>query len=202
MTRSGCATDSGRIDGVPGGYRLRVQSQSTITQKQQESGQPRSGQQEENTRDRLAREVSELARRHGVTIAVAESLTGGMVASALAASEAASEWFRGSLVAYSSEVKHEVLDVPDGPVVSAEAATAMARGVRRLLGADVAVAVTGAGGPDPQDGQDPGTVYVGVDDGADGRVHELDLDGDPEDIIVQAADGTLGELLDALRARG
>jgi nicotinamide-nucleotide amidase len=173
---------------VPAGYGLGVQSQSTTPQ--------------ENARDRLAREVSELARRHGLTVAVAESLTGGTVATALAAAEAASEWFRGSLVAYSSEVKHEVLGVPDGPVVSAEAAAAMACGVRRLLGADVAVAVTGAGGPGSQDGQDPGTVYVGVHDGADGRVQELDLDGNPQEIIVRATEGTLSELLDALRAEG
>ena len=156
---------------------------------------------EDVTRDRLAGEVSELARKHRLSIAVAESLTGGMVASALAAAEAASQWFRGSLVAYSSEVKHEVLGVPPGPVVTAEAAEAMARGVRRLLGADVAVAVTGAGGPDPQDGQEPGTIFVGLDDGTDVQVHELHLDGDPREISMTAAETTLRALLEALRSR-
>ncbi|HEY4418001.1 MAG TPA: CinA family protein [Pseudonocardia sp.] len=156
---------------------------------------------DEVTRDRLAGEVSELAREYELSIAVAESLTGGMVASALAAAEAASQWFRGSLVAYSSEVKHEVLGVPPGPVVSGEAAAAMARGVRRLLGADVAVAVTGAGGPDPQDGQEPGTVVVGVDDGTDVQVHELHLDGDPQEISTTAAETTLRALLEAVRSR-
>lgn len=58
--------------------------------------------------------MSDLARSSGRTIAVAESLTGGMVATALAAAEAAGEWSRGSLVAYSSEAKHELLGVPDG----------------------------------------------------------------------------------------
>jgi nicotinamide-nucleotide amidase len=77
----------------------------------------------------------------------------------------------------------------------------MARGVRRLLGADVAVAVTGAGGPASQDGQDPGTVYVAVDDGADQRVQELHLDGDPEEISVAAAEATLRTLLDALSSQ-
>jgi nicotinamide-nucleotide amidase len=156
---------------------------------------------DEVTRDRLAGEVSELAREHRLSIAVAESLTGGMTASALAAAEAASQWFRGSLVAYASEVKHEVLGVPPGPVVSAEAAEAMARGVRRLLGADVAVAVTGAGGPDPQDGQEPGTIFVGLDDGTDIQVRELHLDGDPQEISVTAAETTLCALLEALRSR-
>jgi nicotinamide-nucleotide amidase len=150
-------------------------------------------------RDRIAGEVSEEARRRGVTVAVAESLTGGMVATALAAADAASEWFRGSLVAYSSEVKHELLDVPDGPVVSAEAAEAMAAGVRRLLGADVAVAVTGSGGPAAQDGQEPGTVYVAVDDGSGVRVQRLDLEGEPSEICARSAESTLRLLLDWLR---
>jgi nicotinamide-nucleotide amidase len=150
-------------------------------------------------RDRLAGEVSEEARRRGLTVAVAESLTGGMVATALAAAEAAAEWFRGSLVAYSSEVEHDVLAVPDGPVVSAGAAEAMAAGVRRLLAADVAVAVTGSGGPSAQDGQEPGTVYVAVDDGSVTEVQRLDLDGDPGEICARSAEGTLRMLLDGLR---
>ena len=151
--------------------------------------------------EELAARVSELARRHGVTVAVAESLTGGNVAVALAAAEAAGEWFRGSLVAYSSEVKHEVLAVPEGPVVSAEAADAMARGVRKLLGADVAVGVTGAGGPDPQDGQEPGTVFVAVDDGEQQRLQRLELAGDPQEVLVAAAAATLSMLVERLEAR-
>jgi nicotinamide-nucleotide amidase len=149
-------------------------------------------------RDRLAAEISEHARRRGRTVAVAESLTGGMVATSLAAAEAAGEWFRGSLVAYSSEVKHTVLDVPDGPVVSAEAAEAMAAGVRRLLGADVAVAVTGSGGPSAQDGHDPGTVYMAVDDGSATRVQRLDLHGEPGEICADSAEHALRLLLDGL----
>jgi nicotinamide-nucleotide amidase len=157
------------------------------------------GRVQSEVRDRLAGEISEEARRRGRTVAVAESLTGGMVATALAAADAASEWFRGSLVAYSSEVKHEVLDVPEGPVVSAEAAEAMAAGIRRLLAADVAVAVTGSGGPSAQDGQEPGTVYVAVDDGSATRVHRLDLDGEPSEICASSAEHTLRLLLDGLR---
>src|SRR3954464_14954183 len=111
-----------------------------------------SGRVDEDTRRKRAEQVGELALARGWTIAVAESLTGGMIASALAQAEQASEWFRGSLVAYSSAVKHEVLGVPAGPVVSAEAAQAMAARVRELLMADFAVAITGAGGPSAQDG--------------------------------------------------
>ena len=152
-----------------------------------------------DVRDELAAEISGEARRRGLTVAVAESLTGGMVASALAAAESAAEWFRGSLVAYSSDVKHEVLGVPDGPVVSPAAAEAMATGARRLLAADVAVAVTGSGGPSAQDGQEPGTVYLAVDLGSTTRVRRLDLDGEPSVICSRSAEETLRLLLDGLR---
>jgi nicotinamide-nucleotide amidase len=152
-------------------------------------------------RDELAARVSELARRHNVTVAVAESLTGGNVATALAAAKAASQWFRGSLVAYSSEVKYEVLGVPEGPVVSAEAAETMAGGVRKLLRADVAVGVTGTGGPQPQDGQPPGTVFVAVDDGSERRVRHLSLEGEPPEVVMKAAGKTLEMLVDRLEAR-
>ena len=128
---------------------------------------PEAGPDHEEARSALAERIGRLASDVGLTIGVAESLTGGMIASALAVASGSGEWFRGSVVAYHSDVKHDVLDVPPGPVVSAEAAAAMARGARRLLGADVAVAVTGAGGPDPQDGREPGTVFLAVDsDGA------------------------------------
>jgi nicotinamide-nucleotide amidase len=150
------------------------------------------------TRERLAAEVSRRARERGRTVAVAESLTGGMIAVDLAAAEAASEWFRGSLVAYASETKHEVLGVPDGPVVSAEAAGAMARGIRRLLNADLAVAVTGAGGPGSQDGRDPGTVFLAVQDGDDVEVLRLDLDGSPEEICSATAEAALRALVERL----
>jgi nicotinamide-nucleotide amidase len=156
---------------------------------------------DENGRDALAAEVARLAQDSGRTVAVAESLTGGMVAATLARAEASSRWFRGALVAYASEVKRELLDVPEGPVVSATAAAAMARGARRLLGADVAVATTGAGGPSPQDGVPPGTVYVAVavEDG-DREVRRLALEGEPSEVCAAAAAEALRGLVAALRA--
>ncbi|MBW0097814.1 nicotinamide-nucleotide amidohydrolase family protein, partial [Pseudonocardia sp. KRD-184] len=93
----------------------------------------------EDLRAAAADAVSSRCRDEGRTVAVAESLTGGMVSQALAVAQGSAQWFRGGLVAYSSDVKHEVLGVPEGPVVSAAAAVAMARGVRSLLRADVAV---------------------------------------------------------------
>jgi nicotinamide-nucleotide amidase len=153
---------------------------------------------DQDVRTELAGRIAELAREQGLTVAVAESLTGGMLAQPLAAAPGASEWFRGALVAYSSEVKHDVLDVPPGPVVSAEAAVAMARGVRRLLGADLAVAVTGAGGPDPEDGRDPGTVFLAVAREHGDDVRRLLLDGDPGEILAATAEHALQMLVDAL----
>ncbi len=81
---------------------------------------------DERQRHDLAARIAELAAADGVRIAVAESLTGGLIACALAASPGAGQWFRGSVVAYDSDVKHDVLGVPPGPVVSATAASAMA----------------------------------------------------------------------------
>ena len=106
--------------------------------------------------------VAKRLLERGATLAVAESLTGGLVASRLVNVPGASDWFRGAVVSYASDVKHTVLGVPEGPVVSAAAAGAMAEGVRRLLRADVGLGVTGVAGPDPQEGQPPGTVFMAV----------------------------------------
>ena len=131
-------------------------------------------------------------------LAAAESLTGGMISTALAAAGRSSEWFLGSLVAYASQVKHDVLDVPEGPVVSAIAASAMARGVRRLLKADAAVAVTGAGGPGGQDGREPGTVFVAFDGGDEHRVLRLNLDDEPKIVCATTAVTALRVLIEGL----
>ena len=106
--------------------------------------------------------VARVLGADGLTLGLAESLTGGLAASRLVNVPGASRWFRGSVVSYASEVKFDVLGVPEGPVVSEEAARAMAEGARRVLGADVGLSITGVAGPDPQDDQPPGTVFVGL----------------------------------------
>ena len=135
----------------------------------------------------------------GLTLAVAESLTGGLVASRLVNVPGASEWFKGGVVAYDSEVKFSVLGVPRGPVVSAEAAKAMAEGVRELTGADVGLATTGVAGPDSQEGVAPGTVFMGVAGPGTGAPEAVEghLPGD-RDRVRQFA--TIS-LLDLLRRR-
>jgi nicotinamide-nucleotide amidase len=157
-----------------------------------------SGCADEDTRQKRAEQVGELALARGRTIAVAESLTGGMIASALARAHQASEWFRGSVVAYSTPVKHQLLEVPAGPVVSSDAATAMARSVRKLLLADISVAVTGAGGPSAQDGHEPGTVFLAVTGGDREQVLRLDLPGEPARVCAAATLAALNALVSAL----
>jgi nicotinamide-nucleotide amidase len=140
--------------------------------------------------------IAAAADERGLRIAVAESLTGGHLSARLAAGPEASTWFRGGVVAYSAEVKREVLGVGDVPVVSDECARSLAHGACDLLGADAAVAVTGVGGPDPQDGLDPGTVWWAVRAPAGTTVGCEHLDGDPEEVIeatVQLAVERLAE---------
>jgi nicotinamide-nucleotide amidase len=122
-----------------------------------------------------------IARRmlaHGLSLGLAESLTGGLIASRLVNVPGASKWFRGALVSYASDVKFDLLSVTPGPVVSAAAAEEMARGARRLLACDVALAVTGVAGPDEQDGQSPGTVFVGLALGDEVSRAQLRVPGD------------------------
>jgi PncC family amidohydrolase len=106
--------------------------------------------------------VLDLLRARGLTLAVAESVTGGLVGARLTAIAGASEVLRGGLVAYASDLKFALLGVPEGPVVSLAAAAAMAAGVRRLLKADVGLATTGVAGPSEQEGQPVGTVFLGL----------------------------------------
>lgn len=126
--------------------------------------------------DDIAGRIADEAMRSHCTVAVAESLTGGMLSSQLAAARRASEWFRGGIVAYATAVKHDLLDVPAGPVVSEAASVAMARGAARLLGAHISVAVTGVGGPGRQDDQPPGTVWIAIFRGGntEARLHHID----------------------------
>jgi nicotinamide-nucleotide amidase len=141
--------------------------------------------------------VVDLLRERGLTLGVAESLTGGLVGARLTAHAGAGDVVRGSIASYASEVKFDLLDVPEGPVVSEQAAAAMAEGARRVLHADVGIAVTGVAGPDEQDGQPVGTVFLAVamDDGTE--VVQTRLPGDRKRI----REFSTITLLDLLRRR-
>lgn len=125
-------------------------------------------------------------------VATAESCTAGAVAQALATGDGASDWLLGGVVSYHRDVKYELLGVRRGPVVNAPAADAMARGVCRVLGADVSVAITGAAGPDGQDGAEPGTVFVAFAIGGAGGdevhvdVEEHHFPGSPAEVCAAA----------------
>ncbi len=144
-------------------------------------------------------EVGRLLVAQGLTLAVAESLTGGLLASRIVAVPGASAWFRGGLVAYATDVKVALLDVPEGPVVSDAAACAMADGVRRRLGADVGLSTTGVAGPTEQDGEPPGTVWVGLAVGDDVSAIRMQLPGDRDRVrqmaVISAMDRLRRKLL-------
>ena len=138
-----------------------------------------------------ARLITTLESR-GLTVAVAESLTGGLLTSELIRTPGASAVVRGGIVAYDTELKHSLLGVDAGLLavygaVHADVARQMAVGVRTALTvadlpADIGIATTGVAGPDPQDGQPVGTVFVAIAIGMDIHVLELQLDGDREAI--------------------
>jgi nicotinamide-nucleotide amidase len=106
--------------------------------------------------------VLDLLRSKGWSLGLAESVTGGLVGARITEVSGASSVFRGSIVSYATEVKQTVLGVGDGPVVSESAALEMAHGARRVLGADVGLALTGVAGPDLQDGMPAGTLCIGL----------------------------------------
>ncbi|GAA1970056.1 CinA family protein [Isoptericola halotolerans] len=151
-----------------------------------------------------ARRILEAAGRHGWTIGVAESLTGGLVTAALVEVPGASSVLRGAVVAYATELKATLLDV-DGDLlaergaVDPDVARAMADGVRRATGADVGLATTGVAGPEPQDGRPPGLVYVAVVTPAAAAVRRLDVQADRMGVRTAAVGAVLGlatELVD------
>ncbi|MEV4616363.1 CinA family protein [Kitasatospora sp. NPDC049258] len=146
-------------------------------------------------------------RARGATLAVAESLTGGLLAAELVAVPGASLTFRGSVTAYATDLKASVLGVDEGllavhgavhPVVARQ----MAEGVRRLLGADYALATTGVAGPDPQDGQPVGAVHLALAGPAGTRVASPLLSGDRATIRQASVTASLELLLEHLAATG
>ena len=112
--------------------------------------------------DTMESVVLQMLRDRGLTLGLAESVTGGLVSGRLTNIAGASDVLRGGVVSYASEVKFDVLGVSKGPVVSPEAAVEMAVGAQRVLGADLGLSLTGVAGPAEQEGQRPGTLCIGV----------------------------------------
>lgn len=146
-------------------------------------------------------EVDRLLRKTGLTLAVAESCTGGLVSERITTISGASEHFKGAVVSYANEVKETLLSVPTDVIdemgaVSRETAIYMARNVRLTLGADLGISVTGIAGPTGGTPAKPvGLVYIALASAGDTRVEELHLKGDRERIRYQSSQ----HVLDLLR---
>lgn len=140
----------------------------------------------------------------GETLAVAESLTGGLVAATVVEIPGVSSVFRGGLVVYATDLKHSLAGVPAdllaerGPV-DADVALALARGVRERCGADWGLATTGVAGPEPQGGKPVGTVYVAVAGPVRAEVRHLQLDGPRAAVRTGSVVAALSLLTDELR---
>ncbi|ORT55002.1 CinA family protein [Streptomyces sp. CB03238] len=157
---------------------------------------------------RTAARALALLAESNQTVAVAESLTGGLVAAELTSVPGASKSFRGSVTAYATALKQDLLGVDAALLaqrgaVDPEVALQMAAGVRARLGAGWGIATTGVAGPEPQDGQPVGTVYVAVCGpvggplGA-GKVVALRLNGDRAEIRRESVRSVLELLADEL----
>ncbi|WP_367320449.1 CinA family protein [Streptomyces sp. HUAS ZL42] len=158
-----------------------------------------------------ATDVVRLLGVKGQTLAVAESLTGGLVAAEITSVPGASKVFRGSVTAYATELKHELLGVDatllaECGAVDPQVAAQMAAGARKALGADWGIATTGVAGPEAQDGQPVGTVFVAVDgpfgteagSAGGGKVEALRLNGDRAEIRMESVRSVLALLLKEL----
>ena len=128
--------------------------------------------------EQLAREVVDALRARGLKVAVAESLTGGLLMATLTEIPGVSDVLRGGAVTYATDTKASELGVDEdllqdrGPI-DPDVAVAMARGVRRRWHSDVGIATTGVAGPEPQDGHPVGEVYLAVADAAGDLVERL-----------------------------
>ncbi|MEV0196635.1 CinA family protein [Nonomuraea sp. NPDC050691] len=152
-----------------------------------------------------AAEAITLLVERGATLAVAESLTGGLIGAVITAVPGASKAFRGGVVSYATDLKHALLGVPDDLLrregaVHQDVAAAMAAGVARLCAATYGLAVTGVAGPEPQDGKPVGTVHVAVS-GPGGEIwsRELRLQGSRERIRVKTVDEAVDLLTGVLK---
>jgi nicotinamide-nucleotide amidase len=152
----------------------------------------------------LARQAIELLIARGLTVATAESLTGGLVAAALTSIPGSSAAFRGGVVAYATRLKADLLGVPPGLLaehgpVHPGVAAAMADGVRQRLDATYGIATTGVAGPGPADGQPQGTVYIALSGPAGAAGQRLDLAGGRAEVRAGSVRAVLSLLVRALR---
>jgi PncC family amidohydrolase len=150
----------------------------------------------------MAERLQGLCLGRALTVALAESCTGGLVAAAITEVPGSSGYFLGGVVSYADSAKEALLGVPDGVLaahgaVSAQAAVAMAAGARARFGAAVAVSITGVAGPDGgSDSKPVGLTYVGIADAAGTDVRRFTFAHDREGNREAAAQEALGWLIE------
>jgi nicotinamide-nucleotide amidase len=155
----------------------------------------------------LAARIVRVLTERGQTVAVAESLTGGLLGAAITDIPGASVVFRGGIIAYATELKTALLGVPadllaaHGPV-HPDVAAAMAAGARERLGATFGMATTGVAGPDPADGKPPGTVHIAVTAGSLPVTKALALSGGREEVRRDTVEQVLSLLWNVLWEEG
>jgi nicotinamide-nucleotide amidase len=143
-------------------------------------------------------------RRLGQTVATAESLTAGLVAAELTSVPGSSAVLRGGLIVYATELKAELAGVDrqllaEHGAVHPDVAAQLAEGARERCGATWGLGLTGVAGPDPQDGVQPGTVYIAVAGPPGVEVRRLGLSGDRQDVRTGSVAAVLELLRDCLR---
>lgn len=142
-------------------------------------------------------------RERGLTVAVAESLTGGWVCGALVSIPGSSDVLRGGVVAYTVDAKRILLGLDEGVlargVVSESVAGEMAHAVALLLGADLGIATTGSAGPAAHGGTPVGRVCLGVWSRSGARTWTVDLPGDRDGIRAVSAEAAIAGALELLR---
>ncbi|MDJ0313726.1 CinA family protein [Arthrobacter sp. H35-D1] len=158
------------------------------------------------TETRLA-ELIASAVSAGLTVATAESLTGGMVAATLVQVPGASGMLQGGVVAYQNEVKERLLGVSaalleSNGAVDPQVACAMALGACAATGARVGISTTGVAGPEPHQGKNVGTVYIAVALDGEAQSYEYHFGGDREMIRVQAVQEAISLLEQVIRCAG
>lgn len=146
---------------------------------------------------KLEEKVANLLKKHNHTVAVAESLTGGLISSRLTRLPGSSDFFLGGIISYHTLVKVQQVGVDPKiiakhGVVSEETALAMAEGVRNRLKADIGLAATGAAGPEPMPGVPVGTVWLGLSVAGDKKTKKFVFEGSREDIRQRASQAALG----------
>lgn len=144
----------------------------------------------------LALEVVEKLKQKKLTISSAESLTGGLVGVSLSSISGASEVFKGSVVAYTDEIKINVLNVDSQVIkqftsISEQVAQLMALNVRKLMNSDIGISTTGVAGPNSSAGLKPGIVFVAISSDDHNMCQKLELTGDRTSIREQSVEKIL-----------